>query len=180
MGIAERDFARVAEMRRGDGSAGGYGEFVSAADGAPMMSDGKRLLRARDLCALIAAGDGRGRVTDIRQFCKDWAASDDSRRLKMIADVPRRLRWWHRLGARRFDLVRIAAVVDALCDRDDVPVPPWVSSFRARRAVTLSQPRFATGPWNDYIRSEAPAACARRNVWFRPIDLEDYRVHGFG
>ena len=145
-----------------------------------MMTADKRLLRVRDLCALIAEGDGRGRVTDIRQFCKDWAGSDASRRLRMIADEPRRHRWWHCFGARRFDLARIAAVVDALCDRDKVPTPQWVSSYRVRRPVTLTQPRFPPGPWNDHIRSEAPSACQRHNVWFRPIDLEDYRVHGFG
>lgn len=138
-----------------------------------------RFVRARDLPALIADDDGRGRVVGIRQFCKDWAPADHARRLEMIAEAPRRLRWWHRCGARRFDLRRIAAVVDALCERDDVPTPEWAVPKRSRHPVTLTQPEFPSTPWNDYERADAPPACARHEVWFRPIDLEDYRVHGF-
>ncbi|WP_420443905.1 hypothetical protein [Candidatus Poriferisodalis sp.] len=152
---------------------------MPAANGTPMLTGDKRQLRARDLCALLADDDGRGRLVDIRQFCKDWAASDDFRRREMIADAPRLLRWRHRISARRFDLRRIAAVVDALCDRDDVPTPQCVTSRRSRRPVTFAQPRFPATPWNDHVRSVAPPACARHNVWFRPVDLDDYRVHGF-
>ena len=97
----------------------------------------------------------------------------------MIAAAPRRARWRHFIGARRFDLVRIAAVVAALCDRDEVPPAAWVASYRARHPITLSQPSFAPTPWNDHVRDQAPQACARHNVWFRHVDLDDHRVHGF-
>ena len=138
-----------------------------------------RLLRAQDLPALIADDDGRERVVDIRQFCKDWAASDEERRLKMITGAPRPIRWWHQFGPRRHDLRRIASVVDALCERDEVPVPEWASPRRARRPITLTQTSFPDTPWNGVIRSAAPDACKRHNVWFRHVDLDDYRVHGF-
>lgn len=138
-----------------------------------------RLLRACDLPALVADDDGRGRLVGIRQFCKDWAASDNARRLSMIADSPRRVRWWHWYGSRRFDLRRIAAVVDALCERDSVPAPKWARPSLLRRPVSLTEPEFPSTPWNDYERSEAPPACARHEVWFRPVDIEDYRIHGF-
>ena len=118
-------------------------------------------------------------MVGIRQFCKDWAHSDHARRLEMIAQAPRRLHWWHRYGARRFDLRRVAAVVDALCERDGVPTPKWATPRRVRRPVSLTEPEFPPTPWNDYERAEAPPACARHEVWFRPVDLEDHRVHGF-
>ncbi|WP_420443899.1 hypothetical protein [Candidatus Poriferisodalis sp.] len=155
-----------------------HGDTKNLSDAVGLAID-VRVLRALDLCALIADHDGRGRLVDIRQFCKDWAASEGSRRLEMIADARRPVRWLHRFSARRFDLPRIAAVVDALCDRDDVPAPEWVGSYRARRPVTLAQPRFPATPWNDHVKLAAPPACARHNVWFRPVDLDDYRVHGF-
>ena len=117
-------------------------------------------------------------MVGIRQFCKDWAHSVHARRLEMIAEAPQRLRWWHRFNERRFDLRRIAAVVDALCERDDVPTPKWATPRRARRPITLAQPEFEPDPWNDYIRAEAAPACPRHEVWFRPIDIEDIRVHG--
>ena len=138
-----------------------------------------RLLRACDLPALIADDDGRGRVVAIGQFVKDWAASDRQRRCSMIADPPRHHRIRHRFGARRFDLARIAAVVDALCERDGIQAPPWVGAHRARRPVSLTKSRLDHSPWNDWVRSVAPAACRRHNVWFVPATLDDYRVHGF-
>ncbi len=145
----------------------------------PALSLADRFLRACDLPALIADDDGRGRVVAIRQFVKDWATSDPDRRREMVCDAPRRRRWWHRFNDRRFDLARIAAVVAALCDRDGVPVPAWAGLSRASRPITLTQSAFPATPWNDHIRSEAPASCAWHNVWFREVDLDDHRVHGF-
>lgn len=156
-----------------------YSGIVPAAAEVSLIAGTAGGLRARDLCALIADDDGRGRLVAIRQFCKDWAVAEDSARREMIADAPRRLRWWHRFTARRFDLRRIAAVVAALCERDGLAAPQWVDASRARRPVTLAEPRFPANPWNDYVRSEAPQACARHSVWFRPADIEDHRVHGF-
>lgn len=156
-----------------------YSETVPRTYDTIFVTGPARLLRARDLPALIADDDGRGRMVGIRQFCKDWAPSDHARRLEMIAEAPRRLRWWHRFNERRFDLRRIAAVVDALYERDDVPTPEWATPRRARRPVTLAEPEFPSDLWNDFVRTEAPPACTRHEVWFRPIDLEDHRVHGF-
>ena len=84
---------------------------------ASVIEPATRLLRACDLPEWIARDDGRGRVVAVRQFVKDWAASDALRREQMIADAPRRWRWWHRVGPRRFDIAKISAVVHGLCDR---------------------------------------------------------------
>lgn len=139
----------------------------------------QRLLRACDLPPLIASGDGRGRVVDLRQFVKDWAASPLQRRIAMSEEEPRRARRRHRLGPRRHDLTRIAAVVHALCDRDDVPVPDWVHGRRSRRPLSFVSRPMDRSLWSAYVRRHAPAACAAHNVWFLPVDLEDYRIHGF-
>ena len=138
-----------------------------------------QLLRARDLPGLIADDDGRGRVVAIRQFVKDWAVSDDDRRAQMAHVAPQRQRWWHRFGARRFDLAKIAAVVHALCDRDGLDVPAWVELHRSPRPVSLTGTRLRRTQWTAWARSVAPSACSHHNVWFLPVDLDDYRVHGF-
>ena len=80
-------------------------------------------LRACDLPSLLSDDDGRGRMVGFRQFVKDWATADDERRVEMISMPPQAHRPWHRLTHRRFDLARVAAVVHALCDRDDVAPP---------------------------------------------------------
>ena len=137
------------------------------------------ILRACDLPSLIADDDGRGRMVGLRQLAKNWAVADDHKRIRMIERAPKRLEWSHRFGPRRYDLARIAAVVAALCDRDNVPEPSWVARHRSRQPITLTLPSFLPTPWNDHIRHNAPAACARHNVWFMHVDIDDYRIHGF-
>lgn len=150
-------------------------------DGAASVSEPSRgWLRACDLPEWIARDDGRGRVVVLRQFVKDWATSDPLRRQLMITDAPRRWRWWHRLGSRRFDVAKISAVVHALCDRDGVELPGWVRHHRASRPVPLSGGRLKATPWTTHLMAQAPPACAVHNVWFDARSLEDYRVHGFG
>ena len=138
-----------------------------------------RLLRACDLPEWMAHNDGRGRVVAVRQFVKDWAASDALRREQMIADAPRRWRWWHRVGPRRFDIAKISAVVHSLCDRDGVDLPAWVRRHRASRPVPLTDGRLEPTPWTTQLMAQAPPACAAHNVWFDARSLDDYRVHGF-
>ena len=156
-----------------------YGSVMSASAAVASVEVPDLLLRACDLPGLIADDDGRGRVVAIRQFVKDWAAADLLHRRRMISAPPRRRRLRHRFGARRFDLARIAAVVDALCERDGVQAPSWVAASRARRPVSLTKSRLDQSPWNDWVRSVAPPACGRHSVWFVPATLDDHRVHGF-
>ena len=146
---------------------------------APQMAPPPaRLLRACDLPRLMADNDGCGRMAGLRQFIKDWAVAGD-RRTEMIDVAPHAHRRWHRLARRRFDLARIAAVVHALCDRDDVAIPAWVMQNRASRPVSLSDRAMTDSKWDTHVRAISPPACASHNVWFAPVDLDDYRVHGF-
>jgi len=146
---------------------------------ASVIEPATRLLRACDLPEWIARDDGRGRIVAVRQFAKDWAASDALRREQMIADAPRRWRWWHRVGPRRFDIAKISAVVHGLCDRDGVELPEWVRRHRASRPVPLTDGRLKATPWTTQLMAQAPSACAAHNVWFDAASLDDYRVHGF-
>ena len=102
-----------------------------------MIEPSRGLLRACDLPEWIARDDGRGRVVAVRQFVKDWAASDALRREQMIADAPRRWRWWHRVGPRRFDIAKISAVVHGLCDRDAGVWVPIIRSWVLTRGFAL-------------------------------------------
>ena len=163
----------------GPGRVGRYDSVMGVSAAPTSVAAPELLLRACDLPALIADDDGRGRVVAIGQFVEDRAVSDAQRRSRMTADPPRFHRNRHRFGARRFDLARIAAVVDALCERDGVQVPPWVGASRAQRPVSLTKSRLDSSPWNDWVRSVAPSACRRHNVWFVPSTPDDYRMHGF-
>ena len=69
----------------------------------------------------------------------------------MIEEAPSRYRFYDRwFTVRRDDLARIAAVVHAMCDRDDVTAPRWVSKHRARHPIgivpSLADPRNINQP----------------------------------
>ena len=136
-------------------------------------------LSADQIPRWMADDDHRGRVVELRELCKQWAHTNHAHRAAMIKTPPRRYHWWHRFTARRHDLCRIAAVVHALCDRDDVDVPDWVWTHRSRRSIGLIS---SLDPHSDYGRAvlvDAPAACAYHRVWFDPSSIENITVHGF-
>ncbi len=135
-------------------------------------------ITAADIPELMCDNDMRGRVVDLCELCKQWAHTDHAHRTAMVEVPPQRYRWWHRFTARRHDLVRIAAVVHALCDRDAVAVPDWVWQHRSRRDLPMnSSRRRVSSLWTQH--SNAPAACAYHKVWFDPASIEDHRIHGF-
>lgn len=135
-------------------------------------------LCASDLPAYLAVGDGRNGLVDLREFVKRWACFPQQRPL-MIAQAPRRHRWHDRLTSRRHDLVRISAVVHALCDRDGVAVPGWVYKHRSRRPIGLAASLDPTTEWARIALADAPSACAYHDVWFDQAMIENITVHGF-
>ena len=118
---------------------------------------------AADVPRWMARNDGRGRIVELVQLCKDWARLPGPREA-MIAEPPRRWRWYHRFGPRRHDLARIAAVIHALCDRDGHAVPGWVHQHRSDRPLFFDGSPMCD---SDY-----------HNVFFDPPSIEDIRVHG--
>ena len=134
-------------------------------------------LTAAALPKWIARNDGRGRINELVQLAKDWARFPGLRDM-MIAEAPRRRRWYHRFGPRRHDLARIAAVVHALCDRDSHPLPGWVRQHRSDRPLLFDGSVMRDTPYTRILREVAPPACEYHNVWFDPASIEDIRVHG--
>ncbi len=136
-------------------------------------------ITAAQVPRFMADDDGRGRVVALRELCKQWAHTDDAGRAAMIAQPPRRQRWWHRIGPRRHDLARISAVVHALCDRDHRPVPDWVWAHRSNRDIGITDSFDPRSDYGRIVLTDAPEACAYHRVWFDQSALENITVHGF-
>lgn len=127
-----------------------------------------RRLAAAEVPALMLAG-WRGRRSAVAAYVKAWAHECDMR-ADMCRDEPR--------GPNRLDLVRIAAVVHALCDRDSVEIPAWVWRHRWHEDVCLTERIPIDGTLGVRIRSTAVSACAYHHVWFDAEHILDHRVHG--
>ena len=132
---------------------------------------------AADVPRWMARNDGRGRIVELVQLCKDWARLPGLREA-MIVEPPRRRRWYHRFGPRRHDLARIAAVVHALCDRDGHPVPGWVHQHRSDRPLCFNGSPLRDSDYCRHLRATAPRVCHYHNVFFDHASIEDIRVHG--
>ena len=149
-------------QRRASGNAGGREEHAHSEVSAMVA---RPALCAADLPTHLAAGDGRNGLVALREFVKRWACFPQQCPM-MIAQAPRRHRWYDRLTSRRHDLVRISAVVHALCDRDGVAVPAWVYKHRSRRPIGLATSLDPTTEWARITLADAPSACAYHDVWF--------------
>ena len=76
----------------------------------------------------------------------------------MIRDEPQ--------GDNSDDICRIAAVVHALCDRDDVAVPEWVWCHRSEADIAWGRRCVMNGFIWEQTVADAPDACAYHRVWF--------------
>ncbi len=136
------------------------------------------MLCAADLPALLARDDGRGRIVALRELVKRWACYPEQR-VVMVAQAPKRYRFYDRFTARRWDLARVAAVVHALCDRDAVEVPRWVWQHRCRHPIGIVDSLDPSSKWGRAVVADAPDACAYHDVWFDHTMIENISVHGF-
>lgn len=136
-------------------------------------------------CDLLQRMSPRGdaRNSELRGFVACWAQNPDSREA-MIADPPKP--GWRWVRGRRRDLARIAAVVHALCARDEVPIPQWVWEHRSPEHISMSSrsealfgPPPKEDPRTDWRYWDAPDACNWHRVWFDRAFIEDKTVHGF-
>lgn len=151
---------------------------VEAAANSGSTSAPLRAPRAVDLPRWMADDDLRGRIVDLRELVKCWAVYPNLR-AQMVADPPKRYRWYDRFNERRWDLARIAAVVHALCDRDGIAVPGWVWKHRCRRPVGIVASFDPNSNYGRAVLIDAPEACAYHNVWFDQTMIENITVHGF-
>ena len=141
--VADGTLVAVAYAAPSSGNAGG-GEEHALSEVSAMAA--RPALYAADLPAHLAVGDGRSGLVALREFVKRWACFPQQRPM-MIAQAPRRHRWHDRLTSRRHDLVRISAVVHALCDRDGLAVPGWVYKHRSRRPIGLAPSLDPAAEW---------------------------------
>ena len=123
------------------------------------------VLQATHLPALMLSGRN-GRTVSMSQFVKDWAHWPD-RRGAMCEREP--------FGPNRLDLVRIAATVHALCDRDGLAIPDWVWGHSWHENIRMGGRR----PVSERDRRNGLAACEYHGIWFGDDHIMDYRVHGF-
>ena len=112
----------------------------------------------------MSAGQG-SRIAALSSFVNHWALHPE-RRPAMCAAPPS--------GQNRLDLVRIAATVHALCDRDGVGVPDWAWAHTWHEDVRI----YDVGEASAEFRSNALGTCAHHRVWFRGDHITCIRVHG--
>lgn len=122
------------------------------------------MLEAAHLPQLMLSGRS-GRIVSMSQFVKDWGHWPD-RRVTMCEREP--------AGPNRLDLIRIAATVHAVCERDNVPVPPWVWRYRWHEDVRMTGSR----PPNERDLLNALPVCEYHRIWFGNDHIMDHRVHG--
>jgi len=137
----------------------------------------RRWVLATELPKIMSAQPARKRWRALRLFARDWAKNPD-RRGGMAATGPAFHRWWHRWHPRRRDdLPKIAAVVRAVCERDEHPVPGWVAQHKARRHIDIITCERLAGTQIPMLG--CPPGCAEHRVWFEWSFIEDKAVHGF-
>lgn len=130
---------------------------------APPRQRGEPLTAAH-LPAWMSTTPG-SRIAALSSFVNHWALHPE-RRPAMCATPP--------TGRNRLDLVRIAATVHALCDRDGVGVPEWVWAHTWHEDVRIHDVGEASADFRD----SALATCAHHRVWFREDHITCIRVHG--
>lgn len=141
----------------------------SRAPAPPVWPGQPHLLEAVHLPGWMGSG-WRGRSGPLRQFVRSWSSRPADREA-MCAAAP--------FGPNRLDLVRIAATVHALCDRDGVEVPEWVWGCRWSEDVCMSERLAIDGGLGSRLRAHGMSACAYHRVWFQSDHITDHRVHGF-
>ncbi len=136
----------------------------------PRWAGTRQLLEAAHLPALMGSWGRRARSASLAQFVNTWAHRPADRHAMCVA-AP--------VGPNRLDLVRIAATVHALCDRDDVAIPAWVWFHRWSEDVCMSERLAIDGGLGRRLRGHGLPLCAYHRVWFQGDHITDHRVHGF-
>ena len=91
------------------------------------------------------------------QFVMDWRRYPEQRDAVLATPPP--------AGASEMVVAKIAAVVHALCDRDNMRVPEWVHGCRVEPDTALFGVPL-NSRFGDVVRRRAPLVCAAHGVWF--------------
>lgn len=117
-----------------------------------------------ELPALMAIPGGRGAgYLPVVQLIKDWNNQPESRQLMLVGGLPP--------GTDPTAAAKVAAVVHALCQRDNHPLPEWVPAARSPVAVALVPDVDLESPYGQRLRSDAPGVCGYHGVYFSVVDL---------
>jgi hypothetical protein len=112
-------------------------------------------MTAAEAIVLMEDHDERGVSRPLVQLVMDWNRSSDPRSL--VEAAPR--------SANPGLLAILAAVVHALGDRDQVPLPAWVHTHIAATPITLSGVDLGT-PYGQLIAASSPPVSAIHRVYF--------------
>ena len=94
----------------------------------------------------------------IMQFIKDWNNQPESRAHMLAGALP--------ASTDTETAAKIAAVVDALCERDAHPRPRWIDAAVASEDVALVSAVDLTTPYGQDVRISAPKACRYHRIYF--------------
>ena len=108
--------------------------------------------------------DGRGGWVALAQFAQDWNRRPEHRSAMIEDPLP--------AGTDPRGGAAIAAMVHALCVRDEIPVPDWVLDWRYHTPVTMVSGIDMESEFGKRIRVVSPAVCDFHNVFFE-ISLRD-------
>lgn len=144
--------------RRGPGS-GIYTRAVNRPGTKPRST----AMTVQRLAAELVDPTWRDPDRPLVQFVMDWRRYPEQRDTVLATFPP--------AGTSELVAAKMAAVVHALCDRDEVAVPDWVYRCRAEPEIALFGAYLDT-PYGQRIRRRSPRVCASHGVWFS-VDLLD-------
>jgi len=91
------------------------------------------------------------------QFVMDWRRYPGQRDAVLAAPPPP--------GTSDLVAAKMAAVVHALCDRDDISVPEWVHQCRIEPETALFGVPLYSG-FGEVVRRRSPRVCRAHGVFF--------------
>ena len=101
----------------------------------------------------------RPRLVPLTQFIMDWNQNDHEARLKMVATAPD-------ADCDEFYRVATAAVAHALCDRDGVAVPSWITQCVLPEDSLVVPDVSPSGRYGQLVRENAPPIGRVHRLYF--------------
>lgn len=110
----------------------------------------------------MAEPSKRSFLIPLLQFIADWNTWPDVRK-KMLDGEPE---------CEMHYLVRIAAIIHALCLRDEVPIPDWVLDARLAEPEIIENKIRVSSNYGKLVIAESHDVCEHHNVFFEAEMLD--------
>ena len=128
-----------------------------------MLRPGKTYyLLATELPELMTDPDFLTLTRPLSQFIADWNTRPEARE-KMLDGKP---------DCEMFYLARIAAIIHALCLRDEVPIPDWVFDAKLPEPEIIVDGVDAQSNYGKLVISQSPTVSEYHNVYFQAEMLD--------